>query len=366
LQRLIPIIAANRKLTVRVLLPYVLFLLMQCFLTFVICYLTMSELARQNHPMLRLIRASIIFFMLAVNAYQGSLIVKNAAKRKHILEAVTRIQEGIVVDNLNPEEYDPETKILVQSLNKIGEGIRKAIETSMKDERLKTELITNVSHDIKTPLTSIITYVGLIQQAQHFDEPVKGYLEVLESKAGRLKKLTDDLVEASKIMSGNISFEFEIFDLTQLVMQAIGEYTQIFEESELQLIFEEPEEAMYICADTSRMWRVLDNLLQNVTKYAMQKTRVYINIWKEKQSVILCIKNISTHPLALTQEDLTERFIRGDKSRSSEGSGLGLSIAKSLVQAQGGGFSLETDGDLFKAQIVFEEKAPTARDVAST
>ena len=229
-----------------------------------------------------------------------------------------------------------------------------AVEASIKNERLKTDLITNVSHDIKTPLTSIINYVDLLKR-EHFENPkIQNYLDILEKKSQRLKTLTEDVVEASKISSGNIKLEFMNINLVEMVLQTNGEFSEKFENRNLKVILNLPEEPVYIYADGRRMWRVLENLFNNAAKYAMEGTRIYADIKADNLKVEFSLKNISEQPLNISADELTERFIRGDVSRSTEGSGLGLSIAKSLVERQRGKLDLYLDGDLFKATVTFD------------
>ena len=241
-------------------------------------------------------------------------------------------------------------------INHIGEGLDAAVENSLKNERMKTELITNVSHDIKTPLTSIINYIDLLKRENPEDPKIRGYLEVLENKAQRLKVLTEDVVEASKASTGNITLEMTELNFVELINQVIGEFEEKFEERNLQMVVHFDEEEAIICADGRRLWRVLENVFGNVSKYAMENTRVYVDMNVNRPNVRLSLKNISAQPLNITADELTERFIRGDVSRNTEGSGLGLSIAKDLVQLQGGTFNLYLDGDLFKVTIEFKMK----------
>ena len=219
---------------------------------------------------------------------------------------------------------------------------------------MKTELITNVSHDIKTPLTSIINYIDLLKRENPEDPKIRGYLDVLENKAQRLKVLTEDVVEASKASTGNISLEMTELNFVELVNQVIGEFEEKFEERNLKMVVHFDEEEAIICADGRRLWRVLENVFGNVSKYAMENTRVYVDVKVDRPNVQLSLKNISAQPLIISADDLTERFIRGVVSRNPEGSGSGLSIAKDLVQLQGGEFRLYLDGDLFKVAIEFK------------
>ena len=228
-----------------------------------------------------------------------------------------------------------------------------AVEEAMKNERLKTDLITNVSHDIKTPLTSIINYVAILKQSDIADPKIQGYLDILEAKAQRLKTLTEDVVEASKVSSGNISLEYMDVDLVEMIQQTEGEMAEKFEARNLIMIVNLPAEPAVVHVDGRRMWRVLENIFGNAAKYAMPGTRVYADLKLEEDTVDLSLKNVSEHQLNISADELTERFIRGDLSRSSEGSGLGLSIAQSLTTMQGGTFNLYLDGDLFRVNIRF-------------
>lgn len=286
-------------------------------------------------------------------------IVKNVLVRKRIVNGILLIRDGNTDYQLDTEEMHGQNLELANAVNSIGTGIKKAVETSMKDERLKADLITNVSHDIKTPLTSIINYVDLLKREKIETQPVKGYIEVLDAKSQRLKQLTDDLVEASKISSGNIVLNIERIDLIELLKQSVGEFSEKFEQKNLTVLENYGKDPHLINADSRRMWRVVENLFSNVCKYALEGTRVYIDIMRNRFEgtgrILLSIKNISAQPLNISPEELTERFIRGDESRTTEGSGLGLSIAKSLTEAQGGTLNIILDGDLFKVVLLFEE-----------
>ena len=224
----------------------------------------------------------------------------------------------------------------------------------MKSERLKTELITNVSHDLKTPLTSIVNYVDLMKKEDIQPEKAKEYLAVLDRQSKRLQKLTIDLVEASKASTGNIAVNAEKTDVSVFLSQLSGEYEEKLAAKGLQLVVTSPEENVYIYADGRLLWRVFDNLMNNICKYAQENTRVYISASVQDEKVMISFKNISRYPLNISSEDLMERFVRGDASRNTEGSGLGLSIARSLVDLQKGKFELVVDGDLFKAIVTFD------------
>ena len=221
---------------------------------------------------------------------------------------------------------------------------------------MKSELITNVSHDLKTPLTSIINYVELIKKEEDISpEYLKDYVNVLDSKSKRLKILIEDLFEASKASSGNIELNMEKIDLTQLLRQSIGEMEEKLSEAKLNLKINVPEEKTYIRADGRRLYRVLENLLGNISKYSLPNTRVYIDIIEEDGKVKLTMKNISSYELNFDPDEIMERFKRADDSRNTEGSGLGLAIARDLVNLQGGTFSIDIDGDLFKSIVEFDE-----------
>lgn len=240
-----------------------------------------------------------------------------------------------------------------EHLNQISQGMSNAVEHQMKSERMKTELITNVSHDIKTPLTSIINYVDLIQKEAPDAQPFTDYVEVLGRQSQRLKKLIEDLVEASKAATGNLEVNLEPCDVGVLLDQMIGEYAEKLEQSQLDAVLDCPQESLHILADGRRIWRVFDNLLNNICKYSMPGTRVYVTVREESTMVMILFRNISKSQLNISSDELMERFVRGDSSRNTEGSGLGLSIAQSLTELQGGKLELEIDGDLFKVTLRF-------------
>lgn len=265
-----------------------------------------------------------------------------------IKDALQKIYEGKTDIYLDKEEMEGVLKEMTVYINDIAGGFSNAIEESLKSERLKTELITNVSHDIKTPLTSIINYVDLLKKEEIPNEKVKEYIDILDKKSYRLKKLTEDLVEASKVSSGNVKLNIEEINLKELIHQSIGEFKDRLEEKDLQTEINMPEEDIKIQADNRYMYRVIENLLSNITKYALDGSRVYIDLKKEKNKIEVSMKNISKDKLNISSDELMQRFVRGDKSRYTEGSGLGLSIAKSLTELQGGEFTIHIDGDLFK------------------
>lgn len=282
-------------------------------------------------------------------------IMKEVDKFKQIHDATEKIYKGDTDIKLDESLYTGVLKELAIYINDIAGGFSNAIKESLKSERLKTELITNVSHDIKTPLTSIINYVDLLKQENIQNEKAKEYIEVLDNKSQKLKKLIEDLVEASKASSGNIKINKEVLNVKELLNQVTGEFEDKFNSRCLNIISKLPEETVYIKADIRYLYRVLENTYSNVAKYAEENTRVYIDcILEEKNTVAIYVKNISKDELNISADELMQRFVRGDKSRNTEGSGLGLSIAKSLTELQDGTFNIYLDGDLFKVAIKFK------------
>ena len=271
-----------------------------------------------------------------------------------------RMAEGDLDHHIETASLLWEFRQHAEHLNSIRSGMALAVEERLKSERFKTELITNVSHDIKTPLTSIINYVDLLKKEELDNETARQYLEVLDRQSARLKKLIEDLVEASKASTGNITVNATPTDVGELLNQAVGEYTERFAASGLEPVFELPEEELLVLADGRLLWRVFDNLLGNICKYSLPGTRVYLNLAEQDDVVCLVFRNISRCPLNISGEELMERFVRGDSSRSTEGSGLGLSIARSLTELQGGQLTLSVDGDLFKVTLTLKRLMPTA------
>lgn len=242
-------------------------------------------------------------------------------------------------------------RTLAEAINSIGNSFTKMLDENTRAERMKADLITNVSHDIKTPLTSIINYVDLLKGLKLDNDEAEEYLRVLDEKSQRLKTLAEDLVEASRISSGSVKVELETMDFRELLLQAGGEFEGLLKERELELITEVPEGAVLVKADRRHMWRVVENLFSNAAKYSMPGTRVYAELFQDGDAAVFTLKNISGQPLNIRAEELMERFMRADSSRTTKGNGLGLSIAKDLTVLQGGGFNILLDGDLFKAVI---------------
>ncbi len=295
--------------------------------------------------------------VLAAIVYNVALFVAlcfGAWQMKSLKAAGERMARGEIDEKIDTQQMYWEFKKHAENLNSIGDGMAAAVEQRMKSERLKTELITNVSHDIKTPLTSIVNYVDLLQKP-HTPEQESEYLEVLERQSKRLKKLTEDLVEASKASTGNMNVNIVSTSSRELIEQSLAEYGARMEQGMLTVITNIPDPAPRAMADGRLLWRVLDNLFNNVVKYAMPNTRVYIDAAADGGEVIISVKNISRDPLNISADELMERFVRGDSSRHTEGSGLGLNIVQSLITLMHGKFSLSVDGDLFKAEIRLPE-----------
>ena len=293
-----------------------------------------------------------ILSLVIVIAYVYYL-VKKLSYLSYIMDGTERIKGGDIHYKLDIRGND-NFSVLAENINNIGEGLDKAIHNQLKSERMKSELITNVSHDLKTPLTSIINYIELIKKEDDIQpEHIKDYVNVLDSKSKRLKILIEDLFEASKASSGNLELNMAKIDITQLLRQAIGEMEEKLSQSNLDLKVSVPEEKVYIKADGRRLYRVLENLLSNISKYSLSNTRVYIDIYEENGKIRLIMKNISSYELNFNPDEIMERFKRADESRNTEGSGLGLAIARDLVNAQGGRFEIDIDGDLFKSIVEF-------------
>lgn len=297
-----------------------------------------------------------LIILLIVDAAAVIFIIRKADGLDLIMDGLKKISDGELQYKIKTDTLTGKQKVMAEYINNIGGGLDAAVENSLKKERMQTELITNVSHDLKTPLTSIINYVDLMKRENPTDPKIQEYLRILDEKSQRLKVLTEDVVEASKASTGNIKLEMNDIDFVEMVQQVIGEFEKKFQEKNLTMMVHFTDEPSIIYADGQRMWRVLENVFGNVVKYAMEGTRVYAEISNRNKKVTFSLKNISAQPLNISADELTERFIRGDVARNTEGSGLGLSIAKSLTELQGGEFKLYLDGDLFKVMITFAAK----------
>lgn len=327
----------NKEITTKLIIFYIAFLLISVFL--IIITATIGFLG---------IILLLIFWSLAL------YVILNYCKQlnsiKQTLKNIYEGKEDIKIDTTNLEKN---LKEMAEYINSLSTGLTKAVEESLKSERMKTQLITNVSHDIKTPLTSIINYVDLLKKEEMPNEKAKEYLEILDNKSQRLKRLTEDLVEASKATSGNIKLNIENINVKELINQISGEFEDKLKERNLELIMKMPKEVVTIKADSRYLYRVIENMYTNIAKYALEGSRVYVDVIKEQNKVQIELKNISKAKLNISTEELMQRFVRGDTSRNTEGSGLGLSIAESLTKLQGGSFNIYLDGDLFKVIIEF-------------
>ncbi len=302
-----------------------------------------------------------VFFIVIINICYAIREVKKASDRNSLRDGIRRIGSGELDYKIKKDKLLDINNEMADEINNIGEGIKNAVNTSMRDEKMKSDLITNVSHDLKTPLTSIINYVNLLKDENITQQPAAGYINTLEEKSIRLKQLLVDLIDASRLSSGNTDVNFSDIKITELLHQIIAEFADKLEMAGLDVVFDGESDA-YISADGRHMWRLMDNLLENVCKYSLKGTRVYVSVrelpLENEQTgagkICISIKNVSATPNTVQGNELTERFIRGDSSRSSEGSGLGLYIAKSLTELQNGNLEVIADGDLFKVDITFD------------
>ena len=295
----------------------------------------------------------IFFFLFALMIITGAVCVAIwfGSQLKKIKRGGEAIANGDFDYSINSAELWPMLRMHAYNLNCAAKGMSKAVDDRMKSERFKTELITNVSHDLKTPLTSIVSYVDLLKKENIENETAVEYIEVIDRQSAKLKKLTEDLVEASKVSSGALAVNKELLNIGELVNQSVGEFSEKLEAAEITPVVNLPEEEIFVNTDGRLLWRVFDNLIQNIIKYAQPGTRAYFDLSEAEEAAVLTIRNISKEPLNMTAEALMERFVRGDASRGGEGNGLGLSIAKSLTELCGGTFELTLDGDLYKVTI---------------
>ena len=283
-----------------------------------------------------------------------AVIISLSILLKRIKEGGEKIAAGDLNYKIDTKYMHGDFKAFANSLNNINEGLSVAINERMKSERFKTELITNVSHDIKTPLTSIINYVDLIKKEEPENENIREYIDVLDRQSSRLKKLIEDLMEASKASTGNLAVNLSVCEAGVLLSQTVGEFDERLKTAGLTPVVSIPETPIKIMADGRHLWRVFDNLMNNICKYSQSGTRVYLDLSERDGKAKITFRNISKYELNITGEELTERFVRGDKSRNTEGSGLGLSIARSLAELQNGSLKIDIDGDLFKVMLTFD------------
>ena len=295
------------------------------------------------------------FWMLVFLAAGAAMILYGANVFGTLLDAAKRMRGGDLEIKLDDKLMLGAFRDFAVELNGLSDVVQLAAQKQMRSERMRTELITNVSHDIKTPLTSIINYVDLLQKP-HSQEDGEKYLEVLSRQSARMKRLIDDLIELSKASTGNIPLELTKIDAVEAVNQALGEFTDKLKAAGLTPLFRQPEEPLYIHADGRLLWRAMSNLLSNAVKYAQPGTRLYIDMVAVDKKVCISLKNISRDPLNISAEELMERFVRGEASRNQEGSGLGLNIAQSMMELQHGALELLVDGDLFKATLIFPQE----------
>lgn len=285
--------------------------------------------------------------LIVINALIINRVVHYLVNLDKIIHAASEHREPV----LDLDKLESSLRVLAESMKYTNAELQAAVAKAVKDERLRSELITNVSHDLKTPLTSIITYVDLLSKCDINDDKAKEYIKVLDDKGAKLKRLIDDLIEASKVTSGNVSVNLTTINLAELCLQSTVDAQSDFEKAGLDLVVKDCERAPVIMADGSKTFRVIENLLSNARKYSAKASRVYVEVYSQNGYGIFEIKNISAAPLDISPDELTERFVRGDKSRNQEGNGLGLSIAKELCKLQNGTLELIIDGDLFKARV---------------
>ncbi len=298
----------------------------------------------------------LLLVLVALDIAGLYFVIRTVRQLKTLQTAGRKLAAGDLNYTVDTEKMYPVLKEHGDNLNAVSIGMNRAVNERMKSERFKTELITNVSHDLKTPLTSIVSYVDLLKKEPIESESAQEYIDVLDRQSQKLKKLTADLVDASKASSGALPVHSEKLDLGELLRQSAGEYTEKFAAAGIVPVLLVPEGETYVTADGRLLWRVLDNLLGNAVKYAQSGTRLYLELVQDETETVLTLKNISREPLNIPAEELMERFVRGDGSRHTDGSGLGLSIAKSLMELMGGKLALTLDGDLFKAALVFSRK----------
>ncbi len=296
----------------------------------------------------------VIMLIINIAALLFALLIVNAYSR--IDEGTKQIRAGEINNTIDKKYMPPFLVRHADDILSIGDGLQSAVDSAVKDQRMKAELITNVSHDLKTPLTSIVSYVDLLKKCEIENEDAKKYIDILDEKSQRMKKLIEDLVEASKASSGAIDVHPVSVDLCEFAAQAAGENEDELKAKGIDIVLRIPDEAVTVYADPQKTGRIIENLFSNIKKYALENTRAYVEVSSDEKFGIIEFKNISKYELSVPAQELTERFVRGDASRNGEGSGLGLSIARNLCTLQKGEFSLITDGDLFKVTVKFPKK----------
>lgn len=316
------------------------------------CFIAMFGLMQGNT--LGRIAVILAFFILLYFAIVPIYVLRKIAMLSSIIKATDNIADG-KFDCVIEEKGKGNLPRLACNINNMKEGFKKSVEEQIKSERLKSELITNVSHDLKTPLTSIINYVDLLKSEELSPDDRKNYIDVLDKKSQRLKVLIEDLFEASKLASGSIELKIEKLDIVQLLNQALGEFDEKIAKSKLNFKVSTSKPNIYLNLDGNKTWRVFDNLIGNTLKYAQPDTRVYLDITEYDEKIIVTMKNISAYEMDFDEEEIFERFKRGDKSRNTEGSGLGLAISKNIIECEGGSMQINIDGDLFKVIMEFNK-----------
>ncbi|MCX7745456.1 MAG: sensor histidine kinase [Clostridia bacterium] len=336
----------NVSLFKRILLALILLILLTTILSFSIIIVSDTD----GLPFL-IGLSYILFYFVVIPFYT----LREAAYLNEIIKRTKEVTAGNLDFELKEKRIST-LSILAQNINNIKNGFKKAVDSQIRSERLKSELITNVSHDLKTPLTSIVNYVNLLKTKDLTPEEMKNYIEILDRKSQRLKTLIEDLFDASKMTSGAVELAYENIDIVALLKQALGEFDEKIKSSSLIFKVYLPKQGVYLYLDGKKTWRVFENLISNILNYSQANTRVYIDLLEEDQQVILTMKNISAYEMGFSPDEIFERFKRGDQSRHTEGSGLGLAIARSIVELQNGKLHIELDGDLFKVIIKFNKK----------
>ncbi len=303
---------------------------------------------RERYALLGEIAGVILF--LAVNYAAAKVLLKRLEGFKALAEGIKRIKDGQMECEIGPCG-SPGIDEVIHDLNHLADGLKNALEREVKAEHMKVELITNVSHDLKTPLTSIISYSDLLSRSGLNEEQMQKYVAIIQSKSIRLQHLVDDLFEISKAQSGTIALKLEALCLNDLLTQAYAEYEDGFSATELAMVMSVPEEKIMVMADGTKLWRVMSNVLNNAIKYSLAGTRVYVDVWRSEDLAYVTVKNIASYPMNFNEVEIVERFARGDESRTGDGSGLGLAIVKSFMELQKGSCELTVDGDLFKIRL---------------